>query len=87
MECKDTLQLFSLSYSCDTCCVWRGGGGGVFGGYHGKNRKQMSENGMAVLAGIPFSSYFKHRANRAHGNNVQAKVPSNHIKISEPVMP
>jgi hypothetical protein len=34
-----------------------------------------------------FSSYFKHPANRANGNNVQAKVPSNYIKISEQVMP
>ncbi len=55
MECKDTLQLFSLSYSCDTRWVWRGG---VLGGYHGKNRKQMSENGMAVPAGIPFFKLF-----------------------------
>ncbi len=61
--------------------------GGGLGGYHGKNRKQMSENGMAVPAGIPFFKlYFKHPANRANVNNVQAKVPSNYIKISEQAM-
>jgi hypothetical protein len=75
MECKDTLQLFSLSYSCDTCWVW----GGT------ENKCQKME--WLFQQAFHFSSYFKHPANRANGNNVQAKVPSNYIKISEQVMP
>jgi hypothetical protein len=76
MECKDTLQLFSLSYSCDTCWVWGG---------ETENKCQKME--WLFQQAFHFSSYFKHPANRANGNNVQAKVPSNYIKISEQVMP
>ncbi len=84
MECKDTLQLFSLSYSCDTCWVWKGG---YLVGITGKTENKCQKMEWLFQQAFHFSSYFKHPANRADGNNVHAKVPSNYIRISEQVMP
>ncbi len=61
--------------------------GGYLVGIAGKAENKCQKMEWLFWQAVHFPSYFKHRANRANGNNVQAEVPSNYIKISEQVMP
>jgi hypothetical protein len=56
-------------------------------GITGKTDNKCQKMEWLFWQAFHISRYFKHLANRANGNNVQAKVPSNYIRISEQVMP
>jgi hypothetical protein len=48
-------------------------------GITGKTENKCQKMEWLFQQAFHFSSYFKHPANRANGNNVQAKVPCNYI--------